>query len=144
VAVLESLEISEDPIVSIVGEVRPTAAHEFYSYTSKYLDEKGVELIIPAPISAELSEKVREFAKKIFVTLECEGMARVDLFLERETNAIYFNEINSLPGFTNVSMYPKLMAASGIHYSELLTRLITLAINRHARKTELSHELLPA
>ncbi len=144
VAVLESLEAGVDPIVSVPGEVRPTAAHEFYSYASKYLDEKGAELIIPAPISEELKEKVCEFAKNIFLALDCEGMARVDLFVERGTNEIYFNEINSIPGFTKVSMYPKLMSASGIGYSELLTQLVMLAVARHSKKTMLSRECLEA
>ena len=142
VAVLEPLETGHAPIVSVPGEVRPTNAHEFYSYASKYLDEHGAELIIPAPISAELTEKIVQCAKSIFLALECEGMARVDLFLERGTNEIYFNEINSLPGFTKISMYPKLMAASGITYSELLTQLVMLAMNRHAKKAKLSREFL--
>lgn len=144
VAVLESLDVGKDPIVSVPGEVRPTSAHEFYSYASKYLDENGAELIIPAPISAELKEKVCTVAKNIFLALECEGMARVDLFLERETNEVYFNEINSIPGFTKISMYPKLMSASGIDYPELLTRLVMLAVDRHARKAKLSREFLSA
>lgn len=142
VAVLESLEPGQDPIVSIPGEVRPTSSHEFYSYASKYLDENGAELIIPAPLSPELNEKIRVFAKNIFLALDCEGMARVDLFVERGTNEIYFNEINSLPGFTKMSMYPKLMAASGISYSELLTQLVMLAVDRHAKKANLSRECL--
>ncbi|MCD6039816.1 MAG: ddlA [Gammaproteobacteria bacterium] len=142
IAVLESLEAGKEPIISVPGEVRPTSGHEFYSYASKYLDEKGVELIIPAPISAELKEKVSLFARNIFMTLECEGMARVDLFLERGTNEIYFNEINSIPGFTSVSMYPKLMAASGMDYPKLLTHLVMLALERYARKAKLSREFL--
>lgn len=142
VAVLESLEIGRDPIVSIPGEVKPTKAHEFYSYASKYLDEQGAELIIPAPLSEELKEKVQTAAKNIFLALDCEGMSRVDLFLERDTNEIYFNEINSIPGFTKISMYPKLMSASGMSYSELLTQLVMLAVDRHARKTKLSREFL--
>ena len=140
VAVLESLEQGQEPVVSLPGEVRPTSAHEFYSYASKYLDANGVELIIPAPISETLTEKVRDFAKNIFIALECEGMARVDLFLERGTNTIYFNEINSIPGFTEVSMYPKLMSASGISYPELLTQLVRLAVNRHIKKSKLNRE----
>jgi D-alanine-D-alanine ligase len=140
VAVLESLEPGHEPFVSIPGEVRPSSAHEFYSYASKYLDENGVELIIPAPISEVLTEKVRAYAKNIFVALECEGMARVDLFVERDTNQIYFNEINSIPGFTEVSMYPKLMSASGVDYPELLTRLVMLAVNRYAKKSKLKRE----
>jgi D-alanine-D-alanine ligase len=140
VAVLESLDYGSDPILSVPGEVRPTGQHEFYSYASKYLDEKGAELLIPAPLSAELQEKVRQVAKTIFLALDCEGMARVDLFVERGTNQIYFNEVNSIPGFTKVSMYPKLMQASGIEYTELLTHLVLLASDRHARKAMLSHE----
>lgn len=142
VAALESLDYGCDPIISIVGEVRPSVSHEFYSYASKYLDEKGAELIIPAPISKELQEKTRQVAKEIFTLLECEGMARVDLFLEKNTNQIYFNEINTIPGFTAISMYPKLMAASGMSYSDLLTHLITLAMNRHARKSKLAREFV--
>jgi len=134
-AVLESDEMDADPIVSVVGEIRPS--HEFYSYTAKYLDENGAELIIPAPISEPLQKEAQALAKKLFIILGCEGMARVDLFLERSTNKIYFNEINSIPGFTQISMYPKLMGASGISYSELLTRLVMLAMKRHQRKSQL-------
>ncbi len=140
VAVLESQHYGEDPIVSVVGEVR--SRHEFYSYAAKYLDENGAELLIPAEISKDLHEEVRLIAKNIFNALECEGMARVDLFLERGTNKIYFNEINTIPGFTKISMYPKLMGASGVGYSELLTHLIMLAIARHSRKTSLSREFV--
>ena len=138
VAVLESSDYGLDPIVSVVGEVRPS--HEFYSYAAKYLDENGAKLIIPAEINAELHTRVQEAAKTIFNTLACEGMARVDLFLERNTNEIYFNEVNTIPGFTAISMYPKLMAASGISYSDLLTHLVMLSIARHERKTQLSRE----
>jgi D-alanine-D-alanine ligase len=139
-AVLESLDYGSDPIVSIPGEVRPTEKHEFYSYASKYLDESGAELLIPAPISTDLQAKVQEAAKAIFLALECEGMARVDLFVERDTHQIYFNEVNSIPGFTKISMYPKLMDASGVSYPELLTHLISLAVDRQARKDTLSRE----
>ena len=137
IAVLESDEYGSDPVVSIPGEVTPTSGHEFYSYAAKYVDENGASLLIPAAVPQELQDELREAAKKIFVALDCEGMARIDLFLERGTNRIYFNEINSIPGFTQISMYPKLMAASGIGYSELLTRLVTLAMDRHTRKSKL-------
>jgi len=138
IAVLESSDYGSDPIVSVVGEVKPS--HEFYSYAAKYLDEKGAELIIPAVIQNELQLRVQEAAKIIFNVLECEGMARVDLFLDRKTQQIYFNEVNTIPGFTQISMYPKLMSASGMAYSELLTHLILLAIARHDRKLQLSRE----
>lgn len=135
VAVLESLESSSDPIVSVVGEIKPR--HEFYSYEAKYIDEQGAELLIPAPLPETVLEKVRAIARKLFRVLECEGMARVDLFLEKTTGKIYFNEINTIPGFTKISMYPKLMEASGMAYSALLTHLIQLAIKRHKNKSSL-------
>lgn len=138
VAVLEAQVYGDDPIISVVGEIRPN--HEFYSYAAKYLDENGAESIIPASVSIEIQEQTQQLAKKIFNVLECEGMARVDLFLERNTNRIYFNEINTIPGFTQISMYPKLMEASGISYKELLTHLIMLAIKRHERNSQLSRE----
>lgn len=144
VAVLESLDVGADPIVSVPGQVKPADIHEFYSYASKYLDENGAELIIPAPVTGPVEEKIRQVAKNIFTTLDCEGMARVDLFLERETNEIYFNEVNTIPGFTKISMYPKLMAATGIHYSELLTHLVMLAMARHTIKNQLSREYIPS
>lgn len=135
VAVLESLEDNAEPIVSVVGEIRPS--HEFYSYDAKYVDEKGAELLIPAPVDESIKEKARRVAKSLFLTLECEGMARVDLFLDKNTQQIYFNEINTIPGFTQISMYPKLMDASGISYPELLAHLIQLAMKRHQNKSEL-------
>lgn len=138
VAVLESLQYGQDPIVSVVGEVRPT--HEFYSYAAKYLDENGAELLLPAPISDELKKTVQTFARNIFNVLECEGMARVDLFLEKDTNQIFFNEVNTIPGFTQISMYPKLMGATGISYSDLLTHLVLLAMDRYSRKSKLCRE----
>ncbi len=136
VAVLESLEPNTDPIISVVGEIKPKG-HEFYSYDAKYTDEHGAELLIPAPITNEIKEKARAAAKELFLLLECEGMARVDLFFDKDTQQIYFNEINTLPGFTKISMYPKLMDASGVSYSELLTHLIQLAIKRYQTKSQL-------
>jgi len=135
VAVLESLESTTDPIVSVVGEIRPT--HEFYSYDAKYVDENGAELLIPASVADAVKEQARLAAKTLFLTLECEGMARVDLFLDKDNQQIYFNEINTIPGFTQISMYPKLMAASGVSYPELLTHLIQLAMKRHQNKSQL-------
>jgi len=139
-AVLESREAGAAPIVSIPGEICPSHQHEFYSYASKYLDDQGAALIIPAPLSEKLQATLCHSAKQIFTTLECEGMARVDLFLERDTHKIYFNEINTIPGFTKISMYPKLMEASGMPYKELLTHLVMLALDRQTRKKELIRE----
>jgi D-alanine-D-alanine ligase len=139
-SVLEALDYGADPIVSIAGEIRPQNGHEFYSYASKYLDEDGAAIIIPAPVSSDMQERLTQVAKRIFAALECEGMARVDLFIEKSTDKIYFNEINTIPGFTEISMYPKLLMASGISYSKLLTHLVELAIARFARKSKLCRE----
>jgi D-alanine-D-alanine ligase len=135
VAVLEALEPNRDPIVSVVGEIRTT--HEFYSYAAKYVDENGAELLIPAPVADDIQAQARLVAKQLFQILECEGMARVDLFFNKDAQQIFFNEINTIPGFTQISMYPKLMNASGISYSELLTHLIQLALRRHKNKSQL-------
>lgn len=137
IAVLEALEANVDPIVSVVGEIRPAHEHEFYSYDAKYIDENGAELLIPAPVQEEIKTKARTMARQLFHILECEGMARVDLFLTKDTQQVFFNEINTIPGFTQISMYPKLMAASGITYPELLTHLIQLAMKRHKNKSRL-------
>jgi len=135
VAVLESLETNDDPIVSVVGEIVPK--HEFYSYDAKYVDEHGAELHIPAPLLDAVTRQAQETAKKLFHILECEGMARVDLFFDKDNKEIVFNEINTIPGFTQISMYPKLMCASGMSYSDLLTHLVQLAIKRHKNKSKL-------
>ncbi len=129
------LEVSvlgnEEPEASIVGEVVP--AHEFYDYDAKYLDE-GSQLLIPAPISAETAEEVRAQAVRAFRAVDAAGMGRVDFFLERPTGQIYVNEINTIPGFTRISMYPKLWEASGLPYPALVDRLIQLAIERFEDK----------
>ena len=125
---------NDDPIASVPGEILPR--HEFYSYEAKYLDENGAVLEIPAKLSPETSERVRQLAIKTFTVLCCEGMARVDFFL-RNGEEIIVNEINTIPGFTRISMYPKLWEASGIAYSELIDRLIQLAIERFEREKRL-------
>ena len=118
---------NEDPTASCFGEIVPKA--EFYSYDAKYVDEDGAELIAPAVIDKGLEGKMKDLAIMTFRTLECEGMARVDFFLTKE-GAPFVNEINTLPGFTKISMYPRLWALSGIPYPELLERLIELEIGR--------------
>ena len=138
VSVLENLEGGADPLVSIPGEIDPT--HEFYSYEAKYLDEKGAELIIPARLDPEETKRAQDIGRKAFTVLECEGMARVDLFLDRTSGEFFFNELNTIPGFTSISMYPKLWEASGISYQELLSKLIDLAISRHKKKKTLVRE----
>lgn len=134
-SVLENSRFGEPPLVSVAGEVAPT--HEFYSYEAKYLDENGAALTIPAALTPAQGAEAQDLAARVFGALECEGLSRVDLFLDKDTNAFYVNEINTLPGFTSISMYPKLWAASGIDYSTLLGKLIDLALARHARKSRL-------
>ncbi|MDR2952348.1 MAG: D-alanine--D-alanine ligase [Treponema sp.] len=122
---------NENPAASAPGEVIPT--HEFYSYDAKYLDENGAALEIPAKISEETRKRIQELAVKTFQTLCCEGLSRVDFFL-KENGEIFVNEINTMPGFTRISMYPKLWEASGISYTELITRLIELAVRRYEKE----------
>ncbi len=134
-SVLENPDPAGEPLVSIAGEITPT--HEFYSYESKYLDENGAVIQLPAQLSASDMARAQEIARRTFNALQCEGMARVDLFVDKVTGEFYFNEINTIPGFTSISMYPKMWEASGIGYSELLSKLIDLAIARHARRKSL-------
>jgi len=131
-AVLENPIFGEPAQVSIPGEIAPT--HEFYSYEAKYLDNQGAKLLIPAPLTPGQIAQGTQIARQAFELIECEGMARVDLFLDRDTGAFYFNEVNTIPGFTSISMYPKMWEHSGIAYGELLTRLVDLALARHERK----------
>lgn len=126
---------NDDPEVSVAGEI--DAHHEFYSYEAKYIDDDGATLLIPAPLTEAQSQEVRALAARVFTLLECSGMARVDCFLERGTGKFYVNEINTIPGFTSISMYPKLWQASGLPYQQLITRLLELAIERHERQGEL-------
>lgn len=137
-AVLENIDQGEDPRVSLPGEILPT--HEFYSYEAKYLDEHGAALEIPARLEPEQVAEARRIGGIVFQALECEGMARVDLFLDRVTGRFLFNEVNTIPGFTSISMYPKLWEATGIAYSDLMTMLIDLAIARHGRRSTLLRE----
>jgi len=125
---------NEEPVASVPGEIIPT--HEFYSYDAKYLDENGAALQIPAKLNEETKKRIQELAVKVFQTLCCEGLSRVDFFLKKN-GEIIVNEINTMPGFTKVSMYPKLWEASGITYTELITRLIELAINRFEKERRL-------
>jgi D-alanine-D-alanine ligase len=125
---------NDDPIASVPGEIIPS--REFYDYEAKYVTEDS-RLLIPAPMSPEQTEEAKRLAIATFKVLEGSGLGRVDLFLERGTGKFYVNEINTMPGFTAISMYPKLWEASGIPYSELLDRLIALALERHAEKNKL-------
>jgi D-alanine-D-alanine ligase len=119
---------NKEPMASSCpGEI--ISSHEFYSYDAKYIDEKGAVLEIPARIDEKTTKRIKELAVQVFQTLCCEGLARVDFFLKKNGEVIV-NEINTIPGFTKVSMYPKMWEASGIPYTELITRLIDLAISR--------------
>ncbi len=125
---------NEYPIASVPGEI--ITRHEFYSYEAKYLDEKGASLEVPAKLPAEVAKEIQEISIKTFKALCCEGMARVDFFLRNDSEVIV-NEINTIPGFTKISMYPKLWEASGISYPELIDRLIQLALARFKREQKL-------
>jgi D-alanine-D-alanine ligase len=118
---------NHEPKASIVGEIIPN--HEFYTYEAKYLDENGADLKIPAVgLSKEMTEKIQKISIEAFKTLELRGMARVDFFLDRNTGELFLNEVNTIPGFTSISMYPKLWEASGLPYPKLLDELIRLAM----------------
>lgn len=131
---------NDDPVASVPGEVKPS--REFYDYNSKYIDNSS-GLIIPAELPAETVSELRRIAVEAFRILDCAGMGRVDFFVERGTNRILLNEINTIPGFTKISMYPKLWEASGISYVQLVDRLIELALERHRQKSGLVREYQP-
>lgn len=125
------LECKDGVRASLPGEIIPKG-HEFYDYEAKYLDEDGAQLVIPAEVTSVQLSVIRETAVKVFQILECSGMARVDMFLTPDGELV-INEINTLPGFTNISMYPKLWEATGVPYAELINRLIEQAMDRKKR-----------
>lgn len=133
VAVLDG----DPPVASVASELNAGPQHEFYSYEAKYIDQDGASVDLPAKLDAGQMARVRQLAIDAFLALECSGLARVDFFLDRQNGAFYFNEINTLPGFTAISMYPKMMEASGLPYPALITRLIELAQERHAERAGL-------
>jgi D-alanine-D-alanine ligase len=128
---------NDDPQASVPGEVEPS--REFYSYESKYVDGTS-GLLIPALLPAETTEMIRQIAVRAYKAIDCAGMARVDFLLDKDTNAIYLNEVNTLPGFTKISMYPKLWEATGLPYAKLVDRLIELAMERKAERNRTKHE----
>jgi D-alanine-D-alanine ligase len=119
---------NDDPVASVTGEIAPR--REFYDYEAKYLDEHGAELVVPARIAPAVQERVQRMAVAAFAAIECAGMARVDFFL-RGDDELWLNELNTIPGFTSISMYPKLWEASGLPYPDLVERLVELAVERH-------------
>lgn len=127
---------NDEPVASIPGEILPS--REFYSYESKYIDgTSGYD--IPAQLPHETTELIREYAVRAYKAVDCAGLARVDFFVEKDTNRIYLNELNTIPGFTKISMYPKLWEASGLSYAKLVDRLIQLALERKTERDRTSH-----
>ncbi len=122
---------NDEPQASTVGEIVPAA--EFYDYNAKYIDE-GSQPVIPARISKKQMKEVQGMAIRAFKSVDCSGLARVDFLMDPKNNKIYLNEINTMPGFTSISMYPKMWAASGLEYPELIDRLIHLALERFEEK----------
>ena len=120
---------NDEPIASLVGEV--ISSNEFYDYRAKYIDGKS-QVVIPADLARGTAEEVRRQAVQAFIALDLSGLARVDFFIEKDTAQVYINEVNTMPGFTTISMYPKLWEASGLPYAQLMDRLIELAIERHS------------
>jgi len=122
---------NDDPVASVLGEVIPS--REFYSYEAKYIDDCS-QLVIPANLPQDLTERIQNLAVRAFLATDCAGMARVDFLVDRETLDAYVSELNTIPGFTPISMYPKLWEASGVSYPELIDRLVQLALERHQEK----------
>jgi D-alanine-D-alanine ligase len=122
---------NEEPIASVPGEVIP--GDTFYSYTDKYINDDA-QLLIPAPLDEATIEQVQQIAVQAYRAIDCAGLARVDFLLDRHTNELWLNEVNTIPGFTSISMYPKLWEASGVPFAELVDRLIELGLARHADK----------
>ena len=120
-----------EPRASIAGEI--VSQREFYDYQAKYISDDS-ELLIPAPISAELLQRVQELAVAAFKAGDCTGMARVDFLLDKSSEELWLNELNTIPGFTKISMYPKLWQASGLEYPQLINRLIELALERKEQR----------
>jgi D-alanine-D-alanine ligase len=144
--VAREIEVSvlgnHDPKASVPGEIIPH--REFYDYTAKYLEE-GSQIVIPAELKPAQVQKIQQYAVEAFRALELSGMARVDFFLEKKAGKIYLNEVNTIPGFTSISMFPKMWEASGIPFRELIDRLIALALEQHAEKARTKYQIeLPA
>jgi D-alanine-D-alanine ligase len=131
---------NDHPIASAPGEIIPS--NEFYDYDAKYVDGKSTA-VIPAKLPRPVVKRLQQLAVRAFTALDGSGMARVDFFVTKKSNRIFLNEINTIPGFTAISMYPKLWEASGIPYAELLDRLITLALERHREKNAITTSYRP-
>ncbi len=143
-AALSNLDYLQPPLISLPGEVKVSKHHEYYSYEAKYLDPNGAELLIPAPLNEADSALAQSIAHDTFIALDCNGLARIDLLRDRHSGKFYLNEVNPLPGFTKISMYPRLCQASGIEYKALLSHLVQLATARQKRRQALLREWEPA
>jgi D-alanine-D-alanine ligase len=133
---------NDDPVASVAGEIVPRG-HEFYDYEAKYLDEHGSELLIPADLPAATLDEIQRLAVAAFLAIDCAGMARVDFFVTAE-GQVLLNEVNTIPGFTSISMYPKLWEASGLSYPALIDRLVELAVERHEAERKRGTALGPS
>lgn len=129
ISVLAPLDPTDNLLVSQPGEI--TLKHEFYSYEAKYLDPESVDLVIPAQLTQQQITQAQSLAKRIFKALNCQSMARIDLFWDSDNQYFLFNELNTIPGFTSISMYPKLLGHIGIDYTQLITHLLQLALTHH-------------
>jgi len=139
ISVLENINDPSSPLVSLPGEIVPS--EEFYDYKAKYQSGDASKLIIPAELNSSQIQSLQETSSTIFKALELQGMSRVDFLMDKTNQKIYFNEVNTLPGFTNISMYPKLWEKSGISYGDLLSRLIDLAVDRKKKKDQLVYHV---
>jgi D-alanine-D-alanine ligase len=128
---------NDEPLAFAPGEVSPT--HEFYDYEAKYVDPNGARLEVPARLAEEQAERVKAVAIAAFKACELSGMARVDFFIDKRTGEVFLNEVNTIPGFTHISMYPRMCEAGGVSYSDLITRLAELALGRHAARAKLKY-----
>lgn len=131
---------NHQPQASVLGEIIPS--NEFYDYDAKYVDGKS-RAIIPANLPSDISQQIQQAAIRAFQILDCRGLARVDFIVDGKTNRFYLNELNTMPGFTNISMYPKLWEASGMTYEQLLDKLITLGLENHAERSRISLTYTP-
>ena len=131
---------NESHKASVLGQI--VASNEFYDYNAKYVDGKS-QSIVPAPLPKRISALIQKLSIQAFKALDLAGMARVDFLISRNLKQVFLNEVNTIPGFTSISMYPKLWAASGLHYSQLLDKLIKLAILRNAARTRLNTSFKP-
>lgn len=143
IGLIENIEQSDKPLASVIGEIVVNPKYEFYNYTAKYLDPDSIDLQIPAVLDQHQAEKIRNYAQQAFVTLNCNGYARADFLVDRQSGAIYFSEMNTIPGFTNMSMFPLMWDKSGLSYSDLITKLIELARLRNQRQQSIKREWHP-